>query len=128
MPPDSRQGGTVLKEFKEFISQGDVVALAVAVVIAGAFLNVVTSFVDDILLQIVAAIGGEPDFSALSFGLNGADIRYGNFLTVLAAFIIVAFAVFLVVKLINAVRTPEEEDDGPSEIDLLTDIRDAVRR
>lgn len=116
----------MLREFKEFISQGDVVALAVAVVIAGAFLNVVTSFVDDILLQIVAAIGGEPDFSALSLALNGADVRYGNFLTALAAFIIVAFAVFLVVKLINAIRKPE--DGGPSEIDLLTDIRDAVRR
>ncbi len=117
----------MLKEFKEFISQGDVVALAVAVVIAGAFLNVITSFVDDILLQVVAAIGGEPNFSALSFGLNGAEIRYGNFLTVLAAFIIVAFAVFLVVKFVNTIRKPEE-DDGPSEIDLLTDIRDAVRR
>lgn len=118
----------MLKEFKEFISQGDVVALAVAVVIAGAFLEVVTSFVDDILLQIVAAIGGTPNFNELSFGLNGSDIRYGNFLTVLAAFIIVAFAVFLVVKLVNIVRPPEEEDDGPSELDVLKDIRDAVRR
>lgn len=116
----------MLKEFKEFISEGDVVALAVAVVIAGAFLTVIESFIDDVLMQVIAAFIGKPDFKELTFGLGDSTIRYGNFLTALMAFIIVAFAVFLVVKLVNRMRSAP--DDGPTEIDLLTDIRDAVRR
>lgn len=116
----------MLKEFKEFISQGDVVALAVAVVIAGAFLEVINSFIADVLMQVIAAFIGKPDFSELTFGLGDSTVFYGRFLTVLIAFIIVAFAVFLVVKLVNRMRSTE--DEGPSEIELLTDIRDAVRR
>jgi len=116
----------VIQEFKDFISRGNIVDLAVAVVIGTAFGLVVTSFVDDILLQLVAAVVGEPDFSGLSFTLNDAEIRYGSFLTVFLSFVIVAFAVFLVVKAYNAATPDDDEDDGPTEVDLLTEIRDSL--
>ncbi|MCZ7531521.1 MAG: large conductance mechanosensitive channel protein MscL [Acidimicrobiia bacterium] len=116
----------MLKEFKEFIDRGSVVDLAVAVVIGAAFGAVVASFTDDVLMQTISAFVGEPDFSSLSFTLNGSEIRYGAFLTALVNFLILAFAVFLVVKAYNTLRTTEEEEEGPSEIDLLTEIRDSL--
>lgn len=123
---------SVWKEFKEFISQGNVIGLAVAVVLGGAFGLVVASFTNDILMQLIAAIGGKPDFSALRFTLNGAEIRYGNFLTVVVSFLIVALALFIVVKGINrlqglrrkeaaAQKAPQE-----TEVELLRQIRDAL--
>jgi large conductance mechanosensitive channel len=122
----------VIKEFREFISRGNVVDLAVAVVIGGAFGLVVTSFTNDILMQIIAAVVGEPDFSALTFTVNDSVIRYGAFLTALVNFLIIAFALFLVVKAINAAqnlatRNKLEEEPAATEIDLLTEIRDELR-
>ena len=118
----------MIQEFKDFINRGNVVDLAVAVVIGAAFGAVVTSFVDDILMQIIAAIVGEPDFGRLSFDLGDAEIFYGNFLNTLIAFVSIAFGVFLVVKAINRFQRAKEEDAGPTEIDLLTEIRDALKR
>ena len=121
----------MLKEFKDFIARGNVVDLAVAVVIGGAFTLVVNSFVKDVLMQLVGAVAGKPDFTTLSFKLNGTPIFYGNFLTVLINFLIVAFAMFIVVKAVNAMaklRKPSAvEEAEATEIDLLTDIRDALR-
>jgi large conductance mechanosensitive channel len=118
----------VLKEFKDFITRGNVLDLAVAVVLGAAFGLVVASFVDDILMQIVAAIVGEPDFSALTFDLGDSVIRYGSFLTVLVNFVIIAGAVFLVVKAANAAQRPaEEEAAAPTETELLTEILDELK-
>jgi large conductance mechanosensitive channel len=123
---------SVWKEFKEFISQGNVIGLAVAVVLGGAFGLVVASFTNDILMQLIAAIGGKPDFSALRFTLNGAEIRYGNFLTVVVSFLIVALALFIVVKGINRLqglrRKEEAAQKAPqeTEVELLRQIRDAL--
>jgi large conductance mechanosensitive channel len=121
----------MIKDFKEFITRGNVVDLAVAVVIGGAFTLVVNSFVKDILMQIIGAIGGKPDFTALSFKLNGTPILYGNFLTVLINFLIVALAIFIVIKAVNTMsklRKPSTVDVAEAtEIDLLTEIRDALR-
>ncbi|MEL7207408.1 MAG: large conductance mechanosensitive channel protein MscL [Actinomycetota bacterium] len=118
----------MLKEFKEFIDRGNVVDLAVAVVLGGAFGAVVTSFVDDILMQIVAAIVGEPDFSSLTFDLGDSVIAYGSFINALVSFLLIGFAVFLVVKAINAAKgEAEEEEAGPSETDLLAEIRDELK-
>jgi large conductance mechanosensitive channel len=119
------------KEFKEFIAQGNVVGLAVAVVMGGAFGLVVASFTNDILMQLIAAMGKRPDFSDLSFTLNGAEIRYGNFLTVLVSFLIVAFALFLVVKGYNRLmrrkqQEPKPQEQKETELDLLRQIRDAL--
>jgi large conductance mechanosensitive channel len=121
------------KEFKDFISRGNVVDLAVAVVIGAAFTLVVNSFVNDVLLQIVAAIVGKPDFNDLTLGLGDATIRWGAFVTTLLNFVIVGFAVFLVVKGINAMqglrKRPEEEvvEAELTEIELLTQIRDSLQ-
>ncbi len=118
----------MVQEFKEFINRGNVVDLAVAVVIGGAFALVVDSFTNDILMQLVAAIVGEPDFSSLTFEISDTPILYGSFLTVMINFLIVAFAIFLFVKGYNSLKkeAPAEEA-GPSEVDLLTEIRDALR-
>lgn len=123
----------IWKEFKEFISQGNVIGLAVAVVLGGAFGLVVASFTNDILMQLIAAIGGKPDFSNLSFTLNGAEIRYGNFLTAVVSFFIVALALFTLVKGINrlqGLRRKKEEaaQKAPqeTEVELLRQIRDAL--
>jgi large conductance mechanosensitive channel len=120
----------MLKEFKDFIMRGNVVDLAVAVIVGAAFTAVVNSFANDILMQIVAAVFGKPDFNDLTFELGDAIIRYGAFITVLINFLIVAFVVFLVVKGINKLqnlRTKEEEEElEQTEVELLVQIRDAL--
>ncbi len=119
----------MIKEFREFIERGNVVDLAVAVVIGAAFGAVVTSFTDDILMQIVAAIFSQPDFSNLEITLNGSSIRYGAFINAVISFLIIAFSVFIVVKAINALRRDPEPDDGDddeSELAVLKQIRDSL--
>lgn len=123
----------MLKEFREFISRGNVVDLAVAVVVGAAFGAVVTSFTNDILMQIIAVFGGTPDFSSLVLTIGDTPIRYGAFLTALASFLIIAFAVFLVVKALNAAqsrfsRDEAEEEAEPTEVELLGEIRDLLRQ
>jgi large conductance mechanosensitive channel len=119
----------VIQEFKDFINRGNVLDLAVAVVLGAAFGAVVTSFVDDVLMQILAAIGGQPDFSALTIDLGDSEVRYGSFLTAIVSFVLIAFGVFLVVKAVNALkREKEEEPAGPSEAQLLTEIRDLLQQ
>lgn len=119
-------------EFKDFVTRGNVVELAVAVVLGAAFGLVVTSFVNDILMQIVAAIVGEPDFSQLTFDLGDAKIAYGSFLNAVIAFVSVAAAIFFfVVKPINVIeaRNKKEEEapaETPADIQLLTEIRDLL--
>ncbi len=118
----------MLKEFKEFVNRGNVLDLAVAVVLGTAFGAVVVSFTNDILMQLIAAVGGQPDFSALTADLGDAQLRYGAFLNAVISFVIIAFAVFLIVKAVNALRRPEEEAPaGPTELDLLTEIRDLLK-
>lgn len=92
----------MIQEFKEFILRGNVVDLAVAVVIGAAFGAVVTSLVSDIITPIIGAIVGEPDFSQLDFTINDSRFTYGNFLNALFSFLTIATAVFfLVVKPVN---------------------------
>ena len=93
----------MLKEFREFILRGNLVDLAVAVVIGTAFAAVVTALVAYMITPLIAAIGGEPDFSALSFTINGSNFYYGQFLNAVLTFVIIAAAVFFfVVKPVNA--------------------------
>jgi len=104
----------MLAEFKAFLMRGNVVDLAVAVVIGAAFGLVVQAFVADIITPIIAAIFGKPDFSSLTFTINGSVFRYGDFLNALIAFVTVAAAIFFfVVKPVDALTTrrrrPEEE-------------------
>lgn len=123
-----------VKEFKEFINRGNVVDLAVAVVLGMAFGDVVTSFVDDVLMQVIAALGGQPNFSALTIDIGDGRIRYGAFLTAVISFLIIAWAVFLVVKALNKMQslrmrgaTPVEEEPAPTpDQALLMEIRDLL--
>jgi large conductance mechanosensitive channel len=93
----------MLKEFREFIMRGNLLDLAVAVVIGLAFSAVVTALVADLITPLIAAIGGKPDFSALSFTINNSRFLYGDFLNALLSFVVIAAAVFFfVVKPMNA--------------------------
>jgi large conductance mechanosensitive channel len=134
----SNQRKGVLGEFKEFLLRGNVVDLAVAVVIGAAFGAVVTAFVADIITPIVAAIFGKPDFSTLHFTINNSTFRYGDFLNALITFLAIAAAVFFfVVKPLNyllevrkrrmAAGGVEDESTLSDEALLLTEIRDLLR-
>jgi large conductance mechanosensitive channel len=93
----------MLGEFRKFLLRGNLVDLAVAVVIGTAFGAVVTALVKDLITPLIAAVGGEPDFSGLTFTINGSVFRYGDFLNALLAFLMVAAVVFfLVIKPVNA--------------------------
>ena len=117
----------MIKEFRDFINRGNVLDLAVAVVLGAAFGAVVTSFVDDILMQVIAALGGQPDFSDLTLDIGDAELRYGAFLTAIISFLLIAFGVFVIVKAVNTLKREKgEEPAGPSEIQLLTEIRDLL--
>jgi large conductance mechanosensitive channel len=124
----------MLKDFRQFILRGNLVDLAVAVVIGAAFSAVVAALVKDLITPLIAAIGGNPDFSDLTFTINGSVFRYGDFLNALIAFLIVAAVVFfLVIKPVNALlermRTEppvaEETRDCP---ECLSQIPTAARR
>ena len=103
-----------LDDLKTFLLRGNVIDLAIAVVIAGVFGAVVTSFVNDILMQIIAAIVGQPDFSGLSFSINGSPIFYGKFLNTIITFVIVGSAVFyFVVVPVNAMLAKYKKEPEP---------------
>jgi large conductance mechanosensitive channel len=99
----------MLTEFKKFALRGNVVELAVAVILGLAFNAVVQSLVDDVLMNIIAAAVGEPDFSDLTFQIGDAVIRYGDFLTAVVNFILIALALFLVVRALNRMMGAREE-------------------
>src|SRR5215212_5616259 len=105
----------MLREYKQFVLRGNVIDLAVAVVIGAAFGAIVTSLVTNIITPIIAAIFGQPDFSGLSFTLNGSQILYGAFLNSVIAFLIIALAIFvLVVKPMNAMMTRLRTEPTPN--------------
>lgn len=116
----------MLQEFKDFVNKGNVLEIAVGLIMALAFAPIVTTFVDDILMQFVAAIFGQPDFGSIGFDLGDARVEIGNFLNAIVSFVIIAFALFLVVKAYNAM-TGGPEDAGPDEVELLTQIRDSLQ-
>ena len=128
----------MLKEFKDFINKGNLVDLAIAFIMGGAFAALVTSFINNVVMGIIASIMGKPNFdSALQFGkaVKNADgvlekpIRIGSFITTLINFVIIAFVVFLAVKAYNKAKKSSAAEAGPSSTDLLLmEIRDSLRR
>lgn len=125
----------MLKGFKEFISRGNVVELAVGVIIGAAFKNIVDALVDGIINPLIAAVIGKPDFSdAFILTLNGSDVKFGLLITAVINFILMAFAIyFCIVVPTNALnaRRKKAEDEAPApevsdEVKLLTEIRDAL--
>ena len=109
----------MFKDFKKFILRGNVVDLAVAVVVGAAFGAVVTTFVSGLVTPFIAALGGQPNFSSLSFTLNGSKFMYGTFLNALLSFLIIATVIFFFIvmplnKLMSHMK-PSEELDAPAE-------------
>lgn len=133
---------SMLKEFRDFAVQGNMVDMAVGIVIGAAFTSIVTSLVGDIIMPIVGYLTGGVDFSALAINLgSGVDggedvlIKYGLFINALISFIIVAFVLFIIIKGVNRAKEAagmeeaEAAPEGPSRQEvLLEEIRDALHR
>ena len=126
----------MLKGFKEFISRGNVVELAVGVIIGAAFKNIVDALVDGIINPLIAAVIGKPDFSdAFILTLNGTDVKFGLLITAVINFILMAFAIyFCIVMPMNALNNRRKKDEeetveeASDEVKLLTEIRDALAK
>ena len=151
----------MIKDFKEFAVQGNMVDMAVGIVLGAAFGTVVQSLVSDIITPVIAALFKMPDFSNLFIRLRppetlpegvasfaditsieefreagGVALGYGNFINALIAFILVAFALWIIVRALNKLNetrkkeeeAPEPEPAGPSELDVLLEIRDSLRK
>ena len=128
----------MIQGFKEFISRGNVVELAVGVIIGAAFKNIVDALVDGIINPLIAAVIGKPDFSdAFILTLNGTDVKFGVLITAVINFLLMAFAIYLCIVVpmnkLAALRTAKEKaekDAAPKvsdEVQLLTEIRDALK-
>lgn len=142
----------MLSEFKEFIAKGNVMDLAVAVIIGGAFATIVGSMTEDLIMPVVGAIFGNVDFSSQYVVLSGVVepgtplaaareagavvLAWGNFISTVINFVILAFIIFMLVRYANkaAAQFEKKEEEapaepaGPTEIDLLTEIRDALKK
>lgn len=141
----------MIKEFRDFIAKGNVMDMAVGIIVGAAFTAIVTSLVGDLIQPIIGLILGGVDFSNYFITLDGgeyatlaaaeeagaATFNYGNFITALINFLIIAFVVFLLVKMVNRVKdaaTKEEEEEAsdeppaPTDVDLLTEIRDLLAK
>jgi large conductance mechanosensitive channel len=135
----------MMTDFKAFIARGNVLDLAVGVIIGAAFGKIVSSLTDDIIMPIVGAVTGGVDFSSKYVVLNdtvvpagatlaaakaaGANtLAYGSFITAIINFVILAFIIFMIVKQASKIFTMTSATAGPSEVDLLTEIRDALKK
>lgn len=143
----------MLSEFKAFILKGNVLDLAVAVIIGAAFATITTSLTEDVIMPVVSALFDAPDFSAMFILLGSPPADYtgalndyaalkeagvpmlgwGQFLTVVINFVILAFIIFMIVRAANRMMTKEEAKEeakptGPTEIDLLIEIRDSLKK
>jgi large conductance mechanosensitive channel len=127
---------TMIKEFRDFIAKGNVMDLAVGIIIGAAFTAIVTSLVDDLISPLIGLIVGGIDFSGLSFGLGEAQFKYGNFITAVINFLIVAWVVFMLVKAVNRAKNaaipakpaPAAAPKVPTQEELLTQIRDLLKK
>ncbi|NOU04525.1 MAG: large conductance mechanosensitive channel protein MscL [Novosphingobium sp.] len=134
----------MMSEFKEFIAKGNVLDLAVGVIIGAAFGKIVTSLTDDLIMPVVGRIFGGLDFSSKYMVLSGdvapgtpldaarkagANVlAYGSFVTAVINFLIMAFVIFQIVRAANKAMPPAAAPAGPSEVDLLTEIRDSLKK
>ncbi len=122
----------MLKEFKAFISKGNVIDLAVAVILGGAFGAIVKSLVDDLIMPLIGILLGGVNFSALTLQVGDAVLTYGNFIQAIINFLVIAFALFLIIRAANNAKKKEEAapaaPPAPSaEEKLLAEIRDLLK-
>lgn len=127
----------MIKEFKEFISKGNVMDMAVGIIIGGAFTKIVTALVESILMPAIGAISGGKSVADMAVMVGNAAIGYGAFIQAIIDFLLVALVLFLIIKGLNkakaAVAKPEEpepeaEPETPADIALLTEIRDLLKK
>ena len=130
----------MIKEFKDFISRGNVVDMAVGVIMGSAFGKIVTSLVNDIIMPLVGVLIGGIDFTSLSFKIQKAEVKYGSFIQNIVDFLIVAICIFIFVKIINKLNTidvlhkkkkeetQKEEVKKSNEEVLLEEIRDLLKK
>lgn len=128
-----KKGNSTIREFKQFISRGNVVDLAVGVIIGSAFGKIVTSIVNDILMPIIGVVIGGLDFSNLTFKVGEATVKYGLFIQNVIDFLIVSVCIFSLVKIVNKftkkVKNEEEKTVSKDEqIVLLEEIRDLLKK
>lgn len=121
----------LIKEFKEFISRGNVIDLAVGVIIGSAFTAIVKSLVDYLINPFIGLFIGGIDFSDWVFKVGDATFKFGSFLNAVINFLIISFVVFLIVKLVNKLTPHHEEEETPEpvtpEVKLLEEIRDTLK-
>ena len=135
----------IVTEFKEFITRGNVMDMAVGIIIGGAFTAIVTSLVNDLLMPVIGALFGGIDFSTLKYVIRAADeaagieeaaIKYGSFIQAIVNFLLIALVIFFIVKAMNKFRRKKEEPapapapapEPSEEVKLLTEIRDALKK
>lgn len=121
----------MIKEFKSFISKGNVLDLAVGVIIGGAFGKIVTSLVNDVVMPLLGIILGGVNFSSLYLKVNDSILMYGNFIQSTIDFLLIALCIFFMIKLINKFKKPaknvKEEVNKPTTEELLVEIRDLLK-
>ncbi len=119
----------LIDEFKAFINKGDVVTIAVGLIMALYFAKIVDALLNGVINPIIAAIFGESNFAEIGFKLGSAKISIGLVIDAVVSFVVVAAILFVIIKAYNNWRGPEAEDEtaGPTEIDLLTEIRDSLQ-
>jgi len=117
----------MLQEFKVFITKGNIIEVAVGLIMALYFQAIIDALLEGVLYPIIAAIFGKPDFQAIGFDIGDAFISIGLVIDAVISFVIVAFILFLVLRGYNKLKADAAEDSGPSETDLLTEIRDQLR-
>ncbi len=130
----------MIKEFRDFIAKGNVMDMAVGIIIGAAFTAIVSSLVDDLINPIISLFTGGLDFSglkvALGDGADAASFNYGSFINAVINFLIIAFVVFLLVKMVNRVKDAATKKDepvpgaptGPTELEVLMEIRDNLKK
>lgn len=126
----------MIKEFKEFISRGNVLDLAVGVIIGGAFGKIVTSLVNDIIMPLLGIILGGIDFTSLSFKVEESTVMYGMFIQNIIDFLLIAASIFLMIKIVGKLKKldkkpkeqPKEQPKAPTTDELLTEIRDLLKK
>lgn len=131
---------SMIKEFKEFAMRGNVVDMAVGIIIGGAFGKIVSSFVGDVIMPPIGVLLGGVDFSNLSITLRQATetapaviLSYGKFINTIIDFVIIAFAIFMAIKAMNSMKKKEVEAPAtppapPADVQLLTEIRDLLKK
>ena len=141
-PSEQEKGAIMLKEFRNFIAKGNVMDMAVGIIVGAAFTAIVKSMVDDLINPIISLFTGGLDFSglkvALGQGAEAASFNYGSFINAVINFLIIAWVVFMLVKAVNKVKDAAQREEqakpapeapkGPTELDVLMEIRDALAK